>query len=154
LKQTKQKRAKAGLPLVVEFQHHRWRHGAWAAGEIAVAVALLVVTDTVGKWLGALLLVHGLVQTRRFISTFLHAAGTITITQDQSSLPRGLCSKESVAIPTETIRHAFLLRRAVPWNQTGPLLIVETTDQAFSYPRDWFATDTDQESVAEAIASR
>ena len=52
------------------------------------------------------------------------------------------------------VTHAFFLRRAVPWTQAGPILIVEVGEAIFSYPRDWFASESEQRRILEAINRR
>jgi hypothetical protein len=69
-------------------------------------------------------------------------------------LPDGLCVKGARTVPWDGIRHVFFLRRSVPWARTGPILVIETEDRTFSYPRDWFASDSDQRRVAHAIFRR
>jgi hypothetical protein len=33
-------------------------------------------------------------------------------------------------------------------------LVIETSDERFVYPRDWFASDSDQRRVAHALGRR
>ena len=70
---------------------------------------------------------------------------------DYVELPLGLCKGDPSKFVFGDIKHAFFLRRAVPWLRAGPVLIVEAGSQIFSYPRDWFASDSDQQRVAMAI---
>jgi len=54
-------------------------------------------------------------------------------------------------VPMSEVKHAFFLRRAVPWTSTAPLLIVEAGGHAHVYPRDWFASEGDQYRIVRTI---
>jgi hypothetical protein len=57
-------------------------------------------------------------------------------------------------MPVADLRHAYLLRRALPWNHTGPVLVVETRRGVFQYPRDWFGAENDQKRLSQALNRR
>ena len=103
---------------------------------------------------GVLLLALGAVHAYRFVRTLLHEAGRIELRDDSVVLPDALCREGAHTVPYDQIRHAFFLRRAVSWSQTGPVLVVETSERAFMYPRDWFSSDSDQRRVALALNRR
>src|SRR5690606_21597934 len=115
---------------------------------------LILQLGAVGKALGAVLALIGVIATGRFARTLLHPAGTIEIRADPAVLPAGLCRGEAPAVQYDEIRPVFLLRRSLPWTRTGPVLVVETDERAFADPRDWFAADSDQRRVAHAIHRR
>jgi hypothetical protein len=96
----------------------------------------------------------GAFNLKSFAMTLVNGAGRIVVGDDQVVLPRGLCRGEPVTLALDAVRHAYFLRRAVPWTRAGPLLVVETVDRVFTYPRDWFASDVDQQQVAATLNRR
>lgn len=138
----------------IHLEHGRWRHFGWLAVGGALGVFLVWKLGTVGKGFGVVLLLLGAVNLVRFARTLMRAAGAIAVGPDGVVLPSGLCSGQSHTIGYGGIRHAFFLRRAVPWTRTGPILIIETERGTFSYPRDWFTSDSDQRRIATAIHRR
>lgn len=138
----------------VTLEHGRWRHFGWLAVGGALGVFLVWRLGTVGKGLGIVLLVLGAVNLVRFARTLVRSAGSIAVTEDAVRLPEGLCRGRSHTIEYGGIHHAFFLRRAVPWTRTGPILVIETDRGVFSYPRDWFTSDSDQRRIAHAIHRR
>ena len=145
---------KAKVPDTIEvtLQHARFRHLSWSLASLAIGGVLLYKLGTVGKMVGVLVVLLALRSAYHFLRTLRHPAGTIRVTPDQVRLPEGLCSGVESSFAPEQIRHAFVLRRAVPWTQTAPVLILETEDRAYLYPRDWFTTESDQRRVLQAIA--
>jgi len=135
----------------VALEHGRWRHFGWLAVGVGVGAFLVWRLGTVGKGLGVVLLILGAVNLVRFARTLLRSAGAIAVGADGVVLPDGLCSGQAHTIGYGGIRHAFFLRRAVPWTRTGPILIIETERGTFTYPRDWFTSDSDQRRIASAI---
>ena len=109
---------------------------------------------SIGQVIGALLLVLALTQCIAAIKTFMHKPGTFSVTESEIVLPTGLCSGEQLELSQSQLEHAFFLRRAVPWNKAGPILVVEAEGKAYTYPRDWFASDSDQRRVAVALNHR
>jgi hypothetical protein len=138
----------------VALEHGRWRHFGWLAVGGALGVFLVWKLGTVGKGLGVILILLGLVNLFRFARTLIRPAGAIAVTGDGVRLPDGLCSGQVHTVPYGGVRHAFFLRRAVPWTRTGPILVIETERGTFSYPRDWFTSDSDQRRIATAIHRR
>jgi len=138
----------------VEFEHGRWRHMGWALVSAGLGVLLLWKLGVVGKAVGIILLGVSALHLFRFARTLFHAAGRIEVRDDTIDLPAGLCRKGSHAVPFDQVRHAFFLRRAVPWSSTGLILVIETGDRVFTYPRDWFSSDSDQRRVALALNRR
>ncbi len=148
------KRRDVSEPTSVSLIHARWRAFAWAMASIGVGLLLLIKLGVVGKVIGVLLILASLFAVRSFVLTLLNEPGDIDVDRDEVTLPRGLCRSRAVTVPVKQLRHAYFLRRAVPWTHTGPLLIVETEQGVFQYPRDWFATDSDQRRVAAALNHR
>jgi hypothetical protein len=138
----------------VELDHGRWRHLGWVVVGALIGIVLLWKLGAVGKAIGVLLLALSALHVYRFVRTLLHPAGRIEVGDDSILLPAGLCRKAAHAVPYRDVRHAFFLRRAVPWSRTGPILVVETSAQVFLYPRDWFTSDSDQRRVALALNRR
>ena len=138
----------------VALEHGRWRHLGWIAVSAAAGGLLLWKLGVVGKGVGLILLAVGALHIYRLARTLLHPPGRIEVRDDAIVLPARLCARETHSIPYEDVRHAFFLRRAVPWTRTGPVLVVEAGDQVFSFPRDWFASESDQRRVAAALNRR
>ena len=148
------KKGSTDTDVAVSLEHARWRHFGWIAfGAIAGGV-LIWKLGSVGKGVGIFLLVIAALNLRSFALTLLNQPGTIRIDGEEASLPRGLCRGAPHTIPVAAIKHAFFLRRAVPWTRSGPILIIETSDQVFTYPREWFASDSDQRRIAVAVNRR
>jgi len=141
-------------PFAVELVHARRSHLSWTLACLLLGSLLLWKLAVIGKILGVVLLVVAAISARRLALTLLNEPGTIRIDSDEVSLPVGLCRGVSRGFSTGDVTHAFFLRRAVPWTRAGPILIVEVGDSVFSYPRDWFASESEQRRILEAINRR
>ena len=141
-------------PTSVSLEHSRWRTFAWAAAGLFIGAVLVWKLGSVGKGVGVVLIGVSLWAGRSFVLTLMNEPGSIHVDQDDITLPRGLCRSAPVTLTVKDLRHAYFLRRAVPWTRTGPLLVVETDRGVFQYPRDWFATDSDQRRIAAALNHR
>jgi hypothetical protein len=86
-----------------------------------------------------------------FARTVIFAPGTIIVDGSQVVLPRGLCRSKPATFARDRVEHVYLLRRAVPWTRAAPVLVIEADGKAFSYPRDWFASEADQRRVIRAL---
>ncbi|HTE56191.1 MAG TPA: hypothetical protein VK698_35305 [Kofleriaceae bacterium] len=138
----------------VQLEHGRWRHFGWVLVGAVGGALLLWKLGAVGKALGIVLLGMSAANIYRFARTLLHPAGRIEIGDDSIVLPDGLCQKEAHTVSLDQVSHAYFLRRAVPWARTGPILMIETGEQVFTYPRDWFSSDSDQRRIALALNRR
>jgi hypothetical protein len=138
----------------VVLEHGRWRHFGWLVIGTGLGVFLVWKLGAVSKGLGIALLILGAINLIRFVRTLLRPAGSIEVSEEAVRLPEGLCRGKSHRVEYAGIRHAFFLRRAVPWTRTGPILVIETDVETFSYPRDWFSSDSDQRRIAHAIHRR
>lgn len=135
----------------VPLEHARWGHLGWALFGLVAGVLLLAMLGTVGQMLGVILLLVAAHNGYAFTRTLLYDSGTIAVDEERVVLPLGLCRGKTSTVPTKDVTHAFLLRRAVPWTRTGPLLIIEVAGHAYVYPRDWFMSENDQYRVLRAI---
>ena len=140
--------------LDVQLAHARWRHALRAAVCLALAVVGIIHLGPFGKGLFALVGVDGLLALRRFVLTLVRPAGMIAVREDEVVLTPKVCSGIEVHVPWDQLRHAYFLRRMVPATTTGPVLIVETAEASYSYPRDWFDPDSDQDEVARVLNRR
>jgi hypothetical protein len=138
----------------VALEDGRMRHLTWVAIGVGGGCLLLWWLGAVGKAIGVFLLAVAALHVYRFVRTLLHPAGRIEVGDQSIVLPQGLCEPSAHTVPYDQIRHAFFLRRAVPWTRTGPLLVIETSDQVFIYPRDWFSSDSDQRRIALELNRR
>ena len=147
---TESRKGRKGI-VAVTLVHARRNHLTWALVGIVLGALLLWKLAIVGKVLGAIFLIVAAVATRSFARTLLHEPGVIRVDADKLALPLGLCTANPAELAMGDIKHAFFLRRAVPWTRAGPLLVVEADARTFTYPRDWFASEADQRRVLEAI---
>ncbi len=138
----------------VLLEHGRWRHLGWVVVGAVAGCLLLWKLGAVGKAIGIIMLGITVFHMYRFVRTLMHPAGRIELRDEAVLLPDGLCRKAAHTVPYDQVKHAFFLRRAVPWSRTGPILVVETSQQVFIYPRDWFSSDSDQRRVALALNRR
>jgi hypothetical protein len=143
--------SKSAKSIEVTLEHARWRQLGWALFGLVAGLLLVLKLGTVGQVVGALLLLVALRSGYLFVRTLLYPAGTITVDPEQVVLPLGLCRGEARTVPMSEVKHAFFLRRAVPWTRTAPLLIVEAGGHVHEYPRDWFASESDQYRIVRTI---
>jgi len=132
----------------------RIRHLGWMAGGLVIGVLLLWKLGAVGQGLGVALIALGGLAGYSFVRTLVFPAGTIKVGDEQVELPRGLCKGEPSRFAVGDVKHAYLLRRAVPWTRAAPVLVVEAGGHAYSYPRDWFLTEADQRRIVRELHAR
>ena len=153
-KEAKSSRTSKPVPIQVVLEHGRNRHLSWIFFCVAIGLLFLSKLGTIGQAIGALLLLLALTQCMAAAKTFLHKPGSFNVTESEISVPTGLCSGKQLSLSQKQLEHAFFLRRAVPWNKAGPILVIEAEGIAYSFPRDWFASDSDQRRVAAALHHR
>ena len=141
----------AGKPLSITLLHGRGRHLGWVLFGGVGGGTLLLHFGTLGKVIGGLLALIALQQAARAVQTLVRKPGTFRVDGDSVQLPTGLCQGEELKLERAQIDHVFFLRRSVPWTQAGPLLVVEAQGKSYSFPRDWFASDSDQRRVETAL---
>lgn len=130
----------------------RLRHGLSAIIGVALGLVLVLKTAILGQIIGALLVAWGLYHAARWLVATNRGAATLAVRGDRVTLPRKAHKSIEAAIPTEQITAAYLLRHASPWHKAAPTLVIEAGREAFVYPRDWFASETDQRRIIDAIA--
>jgi hypothetical protein len=135
----------------IELEVSRQRSIGWTIGGIVLGVLLIKGLGTVGEWGGVVLVVMGLYHAWQLIQSLLHPPGTIVVSDREVVLPRGLCLPRPVVVAPAEITSIYFLRRAVPWNRSAPVLIVELGERAMAFPRDWFASEADQRHVIHAV---
>jgi hypothetical protein len=143
--------SKSAKSIEVTLEHARWRHLSWSLFGLIAGLLLVLRLGTVGQVIGATLVLVALRNGYLFVRTLLYPSGTIVVEPEQVVLPLGLCRNQSRTVPMSEVKHAFFLRRAVPWTRTAPLLIVEAGGHPHIYPRDWFASESDQYRVVRTI---
>ena len=141
-----------GERLEILLEHMRWRHFAWAIFGVLGGAILIWKMGTVAQWVGIGLIGLGLWATYQFTRTLLFDAGAIVVDGRRVMLPRGVCRGKPIEVERGKVAHAYLLRRAVPWTRAAPVLVIEAGDHAYTFPRDWFATEADQRRVIHALA--
>jgi hypothetical protein len=140
--------------VAIHLEHGRGRNLTWMVTGLAAGAALLFIFGVVGKVIGLLLLIMAILSGISAARTLRHEPGTIRVAADHVELPEGLCRGHTEKVPLGEVRHAYTLRRALPFGRTGPLLVVETARGNFAYARDWFASESDQRRVEMAINRR
>ena len=138
--------------VAVTLAHARGAHLRWTLIGGALGVACILMLGTLGRGLGVVLLVMAAWAAFKLILTFLHPPGTIVVDGDDVSLPRGLCRGAPSKVARGDVSAAYFLRRSVPWTKAAPVLVVEAAGKAYAYPRDWFASESDQRRVLDALA--
>ncbi|HEY5937082.1 MAG TPA: hypothetical protein VIU61_20670 [Kofleriaceae bacterium] len=150
-KPEKPKRRKSGGTVEIELEVSRQRAAGWVVFGIILGSLLIWKLGTVGVWVGVALVIVGLYRAWQLVQTFLHPPGTITVTDREVSLPRGLCLPRPHKVPPAAVTAVYFLRKSVPWSRAAPVLVVELGSKALLYPRDWFASEADQRHVIHAL---
>jgi hypothetical protein len=140
--------------LVVQLYHARWRHFAWMVVLGGLGILLFASLGAFGRLAGLVLLAAAIPSGLEFVRTLAHDAGTIGVSSQGVALPPRLCAGTIAELSFRDVKHAYFLRRMLPWMTTGPLLVVETARGTFAYPRDWFASESDQRRVVSTINRR
>jgi hypothetical protein len=140
--------------LDIELADGRWGHFGWAGFGLVIGGVLVIGLGPVGTIIGLLVLLMAASSGAKFARAMRRPAGHIRVDAREALLPRGLNSADSEHVSIADLRHAYFLRRSVPLNRAAPLLVIETAAEAFTYPRDWFSSDSDQRRVAMAINRR
>jgi hypothetical protein len=135
----------------VELAVSRAHSAGWAAFEILFGALLAWKLGAVAVWVGVALITLGLFHVWDVVQTFLHPPGTIIVTDERVTLPRGLSLGKPLEVAPADVTAVYFLRRSVPWNKSAPVLVVELGAQAIAYPRDWFATEADQRHIVHAL---
>jgi hypothetical protein len=135
----------------VELVHARWRNLFWGAAGMALGTFFISAFGLFGWVVGGGIALLGVSSMWSFIKTLLWKAGHIAVAEEQVTLTPALCSPTTVVLSLTDLKHAYLLKRAVPWAVSGPLLVVESKEHAWTYPRDWFATESDQRRILAAL---
>lgn len=135
----------------VDLQHARGQHIRWILIGGILGTLFVIGLGTLGKVLGLVLLGIAAWNAFLLVRTMLHAPGTLVIGDETVELPRGICRGAPSKVKRGEVTSAYFLRRAVPWTQASPVLVIEAGGRAFSYPRDWFAEEGDQRRILDAL---
>jgi hypothetical protein len=141
-------------PLVVPLYHARWRHFIWAVILGGLGGVLVASFGGTGRIVGLVLVALAVSPTLEFVRTLAHEAGAIGVSAQAVKLPPRVCAGRHADVPLDCVKHAYFVRRELPFMTTGPLLVVETTHGSFAYPRDWFASESDQRRLVLSINRR
>lgn len=135
----------------IELEVSRSRSIGWAIFGLVLGGLLVWQLGTVGVWAGELLVLTGIYHLARLVQTLIYPAGSIIVSDREVSLPRGLCRPRPLVVEPKAITAAYFLRRSVPWNRASPVLVVELGAKALLFPRDWFASESDQRHIIHAL---
>lgn len=138
-------------PVVVALMPLPGKSHAWAAFCIVFGALLIAKLATVAQWIGAVLVGLGVLLAVRSVLGLVFPAGVLRVDADAVSLPRGRNRPGPVRVPRSAVTAAYLLRHATPWMHTAPVLVVEAAGRAYLYPRDYFASESDQRRVVDAL---
>ena len=144
-------RTRAPGDIRIELELSRQRSAAWTVLGGVIGALLIWKLGTVGVWGGFLLVAIAAYHAWLLIQTFLYPPGTFIVTEREVTLPRGLCVPRPVQAERKDVTAAYFLRRSVPWNKAAPVLIIELGDKAMAFPRDWFASESDQRQIVSAL---
>jgi hypothetical protein len=137
--------------LEIELEVSRQRSAGWTIFGLVLGALLIWKLGTVGVWAGVALVITGVYHAWNLVQTFRYPPGTIIVSEREVSLPRGLCLPKPVVVKPQDVTAVYFLRRSVPWNHAAPVLIVELGPKAMAFPRDWFASESDQRHVVHAL---
>ena len=135
----------------VELEVSRQRWITWTIGGIVGGLLLVLELGTVGVWVGYVLIALGLWRGYQLAMSYLHPPGKFVISEHKVSVPRGVHRPRPLELEPSAITATYFLRRSVPWNRSAPVLVIELGDRALAFPRDWFASETDQRHVIHAL---
>ena len=144
-------RTRAPGDIRIELELSRQRSAAWTVLGGVIGALLIWKLGTVGVWGGFLLVAIAAYHAWLLSQTFLYPPGTFIVTEREVTLPRGLCVPRPVQVDRKDVTAAYFLRRSVPWNKAAPVLIIELGDKAMAFPRDWFASESDQRQIVTAL---
>ena len=122
--------------LEVELEMSRQRFAVMSVFGIVVGSLLIWKLGTVAMWSGVVLILVGAYRTWELIQTFVYPPGTIVVTANEVSLPRGLCLPRPVKVAPADVTAVYFLRRSVPWNRSAPVLVIEVGPKAMAFPRE------------------
>src|SRR5262245_10133579 len=105
-------------PLAIELEVSRHRYAGWTVFGLGFGALLVWKLGTVGVWVGIVLMVVGALRGWQLLQTFLYEPGTIVVTDDEVTLPRGLCLPRPIKVPPKDVTAVYFLRRSVPWNRS------------------------------------
>lgn len=135
----------------IELEVSRQRWITWTIGGIVGGALLILKLGTVGVWVGYVLIALGLWRAYQLAMSFVHPPGKFVISEHKVTLPRGVHRPRPLELEPSAVTAAYFLRRSVPWNRSAPVLVVELGERALAFPRDWFASESDQRHVISAL---
>jgi hypothetical protein len=139
----------------VELAAGRWKHLIWAVIGLGAGLFVAIQMGSIGWVIGGAVALGGVKSLWLFVKTLLHPPGAVIVRDKEIVVPvGGASSGMATTVPADELRNAYVLRRAVPWLQTGPVLVIETRREIFELPRDWFDSDADQRNVASTLNRR
>ncbi|MEZ4359643.1 MAG: hypothetical protein R3B48_05635 [Kofleriaceae bacterium] len=136
--------------VTVYLASDRQRRATWVAFGLLGAI-LLWKLGTVAAVAGIALVAAGLYQGWFLLRSFRYRPGAVIVEPGHVVLPRGLSEPTPPRTEASALVAVYFLRYHVPWHRAAPVLVVETRDRAFLYPRDWFASEADQRRLMHAM---
>ena len=99
----------------IELTHARWKNFTWGVFGIGLGVFLAVNMGSIAWLLAAIVWASSYPNVKAFVQTFLSPPGKIVIAGNDMILPVGLCAGDPMSVPVGDLKHAYLLRRAIPY---------------------------------------
>jgi hypothetical protein len=143
--------SKSDGPLDVSLVVDRHRHATWSLMGLGLGALLMIMMGPVAQGIGAVLAFIGAVNSILWLRLLRGTPGAFTLHGDQLSLPLGLLTDKTSRASLSAVSAVYLLRRAVRWNWTAPVLVIEVGDKSFVYPRSWFGSERDQRRIMRAL---
>src|SRR5215471_7188046 len=109
----------------IELASSRYKHLLSAILCLGVGVVVALHMGTIGWIIGGTVAAFGVSSAWQFLQTILHPPGIIALREKNMLLPVGLSTGKEASLPTGELRHAYVIRHALPWHHASPILVIE-----------------------------
>lgn len=140
--------------LDITFSPARSSHLVWVIVGTLLGLLFVFFFGGAGAVMGALFLIWAGYHAFRLVTALARQPQSIHVGDGGFRLPRSIFGSEVSTLEPDQIKHTYFLRRSAPLFHARPVLVVDLGDEALLYPRDWFASDQDQELLAAALRAR
>ena len=130
------------------------QRAVWVLISIVIGVLCISKLGIVAQWVGVALVLWGAYGGVQCLNALRNKPSRFVLSGDTVRLPTGIANGATVELSMESVNHVYLRRRSTPPFTSSPLLVVETENKAFTYPRDWFANEADQMLVGSVLRKR
>ncbi|MEZ4402733.1 MAG: hypothetical protein R3B06_22115 [Kofleriaceae bacterium] len=137
--------------LAVDLVSARGQHLRWVLIGLVIGGLCVYGLGTLGKVVGVGLVALGGWNAWLLGRGLRNPTGTIVVDDARVELPRGPARGRAVTVARADVSAVYFLRRAVPWTQAAPVLVIEAAGRAYTFPRDWFASEIDQRRILDEL---